>query len=97
MAGEVERVRKALRALEAIPDATDRAAACAELLREWPELHRMVADMRQQAVITAKTSGVTYRELGKRMGGISGEAVGQIAAGKWRAPKQAAGDEQVDG
>lgn len=92
MAGEVERVRRALRALEAIPDATDRAAACAELLREWPELHRMVADMRQQAVITAKASGVTYRELGKRME-ITGEAVGQIAAGKWRAPKRDAGGE----
>ncbi|MFJ5802697.1 hypothetical protein [Streptomyces decoyicus] len=85
MAGEVEQVRAALRALEVIPDAVERAAACAELLRDWPELHRMVADMRQQAVITAKANGVTYRALGERMGGITGEAVGQIAKGRGRA------------
>lgn len=84
MAGEVERVRAALRALEAIPDAMDRAAACAEVLREWPELHRLVADVRQQAVITAKEQGHTYRAIGARMG-VSGEAAGQVAAGRGRA------------
>lgn len=85
MAGEVEQVREALRALEAIPDALDRAAACAELLREWPELHRTLADVRQQAVITAKAQGHTYRAIGERMG-VTGEAAGQVAAGKGRAP-----------
>ncbi|MEV5168226.1 hypothetical protein ACFW5X_28335 [Streptomyces albogriseolus] len=84
MAGEVERVREALRALEAIPDALDRAQACAELLREWPELHRMVADVRQQAVRTAKEQGHTFREIGARMG-VTGETAGQIAARKHRA------------
>ncbi|MEU0370621.1 hypothetical protein ABZ070_10210 [Streptomyces sp. NPDC006283] len=84
MAGEVERVREALRALEAIPDALDRAAACTELLREWPELHRLVADVRQQAVLTAKAQNVTYRAIGERLG-MTGEAVGQIAAGRGRA------------
>ncbi|MGW2210136.1 hypothetical protein [Streptomyces sp. NBC_01171] len=83
MAGEVERVREALRALEAIPDALDRAAACAEVLREWPELHRLVADVRQQAVRTAKAGGHTYRVIGERMG-VTGETAGQIAAGKGR-------------
>jgi hypothetical protein len=84
MADEVEQVRAALRALEAIPDALDRAEACTELLREWPELHRMVADVRQQAVITAKAQGVSYRAQGERLG-MTGEAVGQIAAGRGRA------------
>jgi hypothetical protein len=84
VAGEVERVREALRALEAIPDAMDRAAACAELLREWPELHRLVADVRQQAVRTAKDQGHTYRAIGERMK-VTGETAGQIAAGKNRA------------
>lgn len=84
MAGEVEAVREALRALEAIPDALDRAAACTELLREWPELHRLVADVRQQAVITAKAQGVTFKAQGERLK-MTGEAVGQIAAGKGRA------------
>jgi hypothetical protein len=84
MADEVERVREALRALEAIPDALDRAEACTELLREWPELHRMVADVRQQAVLTAKSQGVSYRAQGERLK-MTGEAVGQIAAGRGRA------------
>lgn len=84
MADEVERVREALRALEAIPDAVDRAAACSELLREWPELHRVLADVRQQAVITAKAQGHTYRAIGERIG-TTGETAYQIAAGKNRA------------
>jgi hypothetical protein len=84
VAGEVERVREALRALEAIPDAMDRAAACAEVLREWPELHRLVADVRQHAVRTAKDQGHTFRAIGERMG-VTGETAGQIAAGKNRA------------
>ncbi|MFJ9754953.1 hypothetical protein [Streptomyces sp. NPDC101149] len=83
MAGEVERVREALRALEAIPDAMDRAAACAEVLRDWPDLHRLVADVRQQAVRTAKEQGHTFREIGSRMG-VTGETAGQIAAGRGR-------------
>lgn len=84
MADEVERVREALRALEAIPDAMDRAAACSELLREWPALHRVLADVRQQAVLTAKGQGHTYRAIGERIG-TTGETAGQIAAGKNRA------------
>ncbi|MER6103602.1 MULTISPECIES: hypothetical protein [unclassified Streptomyces] len=87
MAEEVKRVREALRALEAIPDAVDRAAACSELLREWPELHRVLADVRQQAVITAKGQGHTYRAIGERMG-VTGETAGQIAAGKNRASSE---------
>lgn len=84
MADEVQRVRDALRALEAIPDALDRAAACSELLREWPELHVLLADVRQQAVITAKAQGHTFRAIGARIG-TTGETAGQIAAGRGRA------------
>lgn len=86
MAGEVERVRAALRSVERIEDPIERAAVCSELLHEWPELHRSVADMRQQAVNEAHDDhGVTYTALGRRMGGITGEAVGQIARGRGRA------------
>ncbi|WP_329547103.1 hypothetical protein OG548_25590 [Streptomyces sp. NBC_01356] len=76
--------REALRALEATPDALDRAAACAELLQAWPELHTFVADVRQQAVRTAKAQGHTFRTIGERMS-VTGETAGQIAAGKNRA------------
>ncbi|TJZ55599.1 hypothetical protein FCH28_09675 [Streptomyces piniterrae] len=86
MAGEVERVRAALRAVEEIEDPAERAAACSELLHAWPQLHRQVADVRQQAVNEAHDDrGMTYVALGRRMGGITGEAVGQIARGRGRA------------
>ncbi|WP_407553099.1 hypothetical protein QOM21_23960 [Streptomyces sp. Pv4-95] len=86
MAGEVEQVRAALRAVEQIEDPIERAAVCSELLREWPALHRQVADARQQAVNEAHDDrGETYTALGRRMGGITGEAVGQIARGRGRA------------
>ncbi|MEU7431070.1 hypothetical protein AB0B07_09465 [Streptomyces sioyaensis] len=85
MAGEVERVRAALRAVEEIRDPVERAAVCSELLRAWPELHRQVADVRQDAVNEAHDGdGVPYTALGRRMGGITGEAVGQIARGRGR-------------
>lgn len=81
---EVERVRAALREVEEIEDPAERAAVCSELLRAWPDLHRWVADVRQGAVNEAHDGGMTYAALGRRMGGITGEAVGQIARGRGR-------------
>lgn len=81
MAGEVEAVRAALRAVEAISDPMERAVAATELLREWPELHRMVREVRQHAVISAHGQGRTYDEIGAELG-TSGDRAGQIARGK---------------
>lgn len=81
MAGEVEAVRAALRALEAIEDAGERAVATTELLRELPELHRMVREVRQQAVITMNKRGETFDEIGERIG-TTGYRASQISRGK---------------
>jgi DNA-binding NarL/FixJ family response regulator len=81
MAGEVEAVRAALRALEAISDPMERAKATTELLREWPDLHRELREVRQQAVISAHDQGRTYDEIGEQLG-TSGDRAGQIARGK---------------
>jgi DNA-directed RNA polymerase specialized sigma24 family protein len=81
VAGEVEAVRAALRALEGISDPMERAVATTALLREWPDLHREVREVRQQAVISAHGQGRTYDEIGEALG-TSGDRAGQIARGK---------------
>lgn len=80
MTGEVEAVRAALRALEAIPDAAARARATSELLREWPDLHRELREVRQQAVRTMHDQGASYGEVGEQIG-TSGYRASQIARG----------------
>lgn len=81
MAGEVEAVRAALRGLEGISDPMERAVATTELLREWPELHRTLREVRQYAVIAAHAQGRTFDEVGEGIG-TSGDRAGQIARGK---------------
>jgi DNA-directed RNA polymerase specialized sigma subunit len=80
MAGEAERVRAALRALEAISDPMERARETSALLREWPELHRELREVREQAVASAHDQGRTYDEIGEQIG-TSGYRASQIARG----------------
>lgn len=81
MAGEVEAVRRAVRALEGISDPSERARATSELLAEWPALHRLVREIRQQAVSTMHdVQGATYDEIGEVIG-TSGYRASQIARG----------------
>ncbi|KAB8162936.1 hypothetical protein FH609_004210 [Streptomyces sp. 3MP-14] len=65
---EVAAVRTAVRALEAIPDATERATAATELLRGWPELHRLVREIREHAVMTMHGQGMDWPEIGRAIG-----------------------------
>ena len=81
MAGEVERVREAIRALEGISDPGDRATAVTELLREWPDLHRELREVRQEAVRTLHEQGATYDEIGPQIG-VTGYRASQISRGK---------------
>lgn len=81
MAGEVERVRRAVEALEGISDPAERAKATTELLRMWPDLHRLVREVRQQAVATWNAQGTSFRDIGQEIG-TTGERAGQIAQGK---------------
>ncbi|MFJ5675023.1 hypothetical protein [Streptomyces sp. NPDC093097] len=81
MAGEADAVRAAVRALEGIADPIERARETSVLLREWPELHRFVREVRQQAVLGAHGDGRTYDEIGAEID-TSGYRASQIARGK---------------
>ncbi|MFP3990672.1 hypothetical protein U9R90_25045 [Streptomyces sp. E11-3] len=81
MAGEVEAVREAIRALEGISDPSARAKATTELLREWPDLHRELREVRQHAVQTWHEQGATFDEIGPQLG-TSGYRASQISRGK---------------
>jgi hypothetical protein len=80
MAGEAEAVRAALRALEGISDPLERARETSALLREWPELHRFVREVREQAVSSAHAQGRTYDEIGEQIE-TTGYRASQIARG----------------
>jgi hypothetical protein len=77
----VEDVRAALLAIEQIGSAADRAKVATDLLREWPELHRTLREIRQQAVVTMAESGMDYPEIGEVIG-VDRSRAWQIAKGK---------------
>ena len=69
MAGDpVRRLRELLLAIEALDDAGERARQATDLLRAWPELHSLLADIRQQAVITMTDAGMDYSAIGAVIG-----------------------------
>jgi hypothetical protein len=77
----VQRVVDAIRDLEAISDAGERAKATTKLLRDWPELHRLVKEIRQQAVITWHDRGASYGEIGEALE-MERERAWQISKGR---------------
>ncbi|MFF5801614.1 GIY-YIG nuclease family protein [Streptomyces albogriseolus] len=74
-------VRAALRALERIEDFEERALVATALLREWPRLHREVREVRQDAVFFMAEGGMSYTEIGRRLG-VGGQRAAHIAQGK---------------
>lgn len=81
MAGEADAVRQAIAALEGISDPIERARETSALLREWPELHRTVREVRQYAVNAAHDQGRTFDEIGAEIG-TTGYRASQISRGK---------------
>lgn len=79
--GAVEDVRALLLALEKIPSAADRARVATDLLRAWPELHSLVKDIRQQAVVTMNDAGMDFPEIGALLG-VDRSRAWQISKGK---------------
>ncbi|WP_189892721.1 hypothetical protein [Streptomyces xantholiticus] len=61
-------VRVALRLLESVPHATVRAKAVGLVLAEWPELHRLPKEIRQQAAQTMNDQGLVFPEIGRLIG-----------------------------
>lgn len=64
-------------------DAEDRARRLTELLDKWPDTHKRVREMRQQALAELHDggNGMSYREIGALLG-ITFGRVRQIIAGE---------------
>lgn len=81
MSGDADGVRRAVEALEGIPHAADRAREAGRLLAQWPDLHRQVREIRQQAVIVMRDQGMTFAEIGEALD-ITRERAWQIHKGQ---------------
>lgn len=84
---EVQSVLNAIDALGDTGDAEDRARRLTELLDKWPDTHKRVREMRQQALseLYADGNGLTYKEIGALLD-ISFGRVRQIIAGETAGP-----------
>ncbi len=80
---EVQRVLDSIDALGDTGDAEDRARRLTELLDRWPDTHKRVREMRQQAIaeLYDNGNGLTYKEIGALLD-ISFGRVRQILAGE---------------
>jgi hypothetical protein len=79
--GAAEDVRRALLKIEGMPNAADRARAATDLLREWPDLHRLLKEIRQQSVIAMNEAGMDFPEIGVVLG-VDRSRAWQISKGR---------------
>jgi hypothetical protein len=78
---EVRRLLEAIDALEAIQDDAACASAVTEVLKQWPEHHSRLREIRQQRVQALKSQGKTWAEIGAILGGLHPTRAQQIATG----------------
>ena len=91
----------ALRALQEVDlDAAEDDAALAKLLtdalKEWPDRHAQLREMRQEVVLRMRANGQTWTAIAQAMGLESHSRAQQIAAGQRgvkNRPKRKAGAE----
>jgi hypothetical protein len=92
---EVRRLLEAIDALEAIQDDAACASAVTEVLKQWPEHHSRLREIRQQRVQALKSQGKTWAEIGAILGGLHPTRAQQIGAGlrgTKRPPKKSEGE-----
>lgn len=77
---EVRRLVEAIEAFEAIEDDAACALAVSQALKNWPDHHSKLRELRQQRVQSLKAQGKTWPEIGKLLG-ITGARAQQIGAG----------------
>jgi DNA-directed RNA polymerase sigma subunit (sigma70/sigma32) len=65
---EVVRFLDAIKALEQIEDDAACAQAITKVLKDWPENHARLREIRQERVLRMKSSGKTWQEIGDSMG-----------------------------
>lgn len=87
---EVQRVLDSIDALGQSGDPAERAKRLTELLNRWPDLHKEVRAMRQQAVSELRSENhMTYKEIGVLLG-VSLSRARHIAEGITNPVKQKA-------
>lgn len=92
---EVRRLVEAIEAFEAIADDEACAAAVSKALKDWPDHHSKLRELRQRRVQAMRAQGKTWEEIGKALGGITAARAQQIGAGlrgSKRPPKKEASD-----
>jgi DNA-directed RNA polymerase sigma subunit (sigma70/sigma32) len=77
---EVVRFLDAVRALEEIEDDAACAQAITKILKDWPDSHARLREIRQQRVQNLKAQGKTWQEIGDALG-IHFTRAQQIAKG----------------
>jgi len=77
---EVVRFLDAIKALEEIEDDAACAQAITKVLKDWPENHARLREIRQERVRRMKGEGKTWQEIGDSMG-IHFTRAQQIAKG----------------
>ncbi|GGP55843.1 hypothetical protein [Streptomyces abikoensis] len=65
---EVQRFLDAITALEDIEDDAACAKAITEILKDWPEKHARLREIRQQRVLSLKSQGKTWQQIGDELG-----------------------------
>lgn len=65
---EVQRFLDAVQALAAIEDDAACAQAITKVLKDWPESHARLREIRQDRVLRMKAGGKTWQEIGDSMG-----------------------------
>ncbi|MFF1834178.1 hypothetical protein ACFVXE_08225 [Streptomyces sp. NPDC058231] len=79
---EVRRLREAIEAFTAIEDDAACAAAVSAALRDWPELHAELRQLRQDRVNALRERDRrTWPEIAEIIGGITPERAQQIGKG----------------
>jgi hypothetical protein len=65
---EVSRFLDAVKALEAIEDDAACAKAITDVLKDWPDSHAKLREIRQQRVLRMRAQKMTWQEIGDALG-----------------------------
>ncbi|MEH0402907.1 hypothetical protein ACFY7V_03710 [[Kitasatospora] papulosa] len=78
---EVRRLREAIKAFAAIEDDAACTAAVSEVLRDWPDLHAELRQLRQDRVNNLRNERRTWPEIAEIIGDVTPERAQQIGKG----------------
>ncbi|MEU0184156.1 hypothetical protein ABZ312_23640 [Streptomyces sp. NPDC006207] len=92
---EVQRVLDSIDALAQSGDPAERLKRLTDLLNRWPDLHKEVRAMRQQAASELHDNGLSYEDIGKLIN-VSFSRARHITKGITNPSKQKAKVEQSD-